>query len=72
MSMVEKIYAGWIGISLSLLVGCLYDMILTDGTDRLINGLVGGRMILVGFCKQLCICIRRSSLRNVNDEDICK
>ena len=48
MAMVEGIYAGWIGISqewLSLLVACVYDMILTDGsTDRLVDGLVDERV----------------------------
>ena len=70
MSMVGWMCAGWTGISqerLSLLVACVYDMMLTDETDRLINGLVGGGMILVGFCKQSGLCIRRSSLGNAND-----
>ena len=56
MGMVEGRYAGWIGISqdwLSLLVICVYDMILTDGsTDRLVNGLADGRITLVGLCDQ--------------------
>ena len=53
---------------------------LTDGsTDRLITGLIGGRMILVGFCHQshmlifvyLKVCIRRGGhLRNVNDAEL--
>ena len=74
MAMVEGIHAGCIGISqewFSLFVACAYDMIFTDGlTDRLIDRLADGRIILVGVCNQSCKCIRRGKVKSVNDAEL--
>ena len=52
-------------------MACAYDMILTDGlTNRLIDGLADGRIILVGLCDQSYICKRRGNVKSANDAEL--